>query len=175
MVALEVYRLTSLLVMALFSDVVCYSKLKYLNFFFNGLVSGSISTATPSDYVWGSSCGLHRQISNINVYMGWLRLVGSLKLQVSLENIGLFCRALLQKRPIILRSLLIVATPHHPCASRALISTCTIVFSSFLSRTLVICAWHTPSAMFTCTISYTYIRMLSYTYLVYDIYIACRV
>jgi len=28
--------------------------------------------------------------------MGWLRLVGSLKLQVSLENIGLFCRALLQ-------------------------------------------------------------------------------
>jgi len=38
--------------------------------------------------------------------MGWLRLVGSLKLYVSLENIGLFYRALLQKRPIILRSLL---------------------------------------------------------------------
>ena len=46
------------------------------------------------------------------IYMGWLRLVGSLKLYVSLENIGLFCRALLQKRPIILRSLLIVATPY---------------------------------------------------------------
>ena len=45
------------------------------------------------------------------VGMGWLRFVGSLKLQVSLENIGLFCRALLQKRPIILRSLLIIATP----------------------------------------------------------------
>jgi len=30
---------------------------------------------------------------------------------VSLQNIGLFCRALLQRRPIILRSLLIVATP----------------------------------------------------------------
>jgi len=45
-------------------------------------------------------------------YMGWLRLVGSLKLYVSLKNIGLFCRALLQKRPIILRSLLIVATPY---------------------------------------------------------------
>jgi len=43
--------------------------------------------------------------------MAWLRLVGSLKLYVSLENIGLFCRALLQERPIILRSLLIVATP----------------------------------------------------------------
>ena len=44
--------------------------------------------------------------------MGWLRLVGSLKLYVSLKNIGLFCRALLQKRPMILRSLLIVATPY---------------------------------------------------------------
>ena len=44
--------------------------------------------------------------------MGWLRLVGSLKLYVSLENIGLFCRALLQKRPILLRSLLMVATPY---------------------------------------------------------------
>jgi len=44
--------------------------------------------------------------------MGWLRLVGSLKLYVSLGNIGLFCRALLQKRPILLRSLLMVATPY---------------------------------------------------------------
>jgi len=32
--------------------------------------------------------------------MGSLRLVGSLKLWVSLQNVGLFCRALLQKRPI---------------------------------------------------------------------------
>jgi len=44
--------------------------------------------------------------------MGWLPLVGSLKLYVSLENIGLFYRALLQKRPIILRSLLAKATPY---------------------------------------------------------------
>ena len=43
--------------------------------------------------------------------MGWLRLVGSLKLYVSLENIGLFCRALSRKRRILLRSLLSVATP----------------------------------------------------------------
>jgi len=43
--------------------------------------------------------------------MGWLRLVGSLKLQVSFAEYSLFYRALLQKRPIILRSLLIVATP----------------------------------------------------------------
>jgi len=51
--------------------------------------------------------------------MGSLRLVGSLKLQVSSENIGLFCRAFLQKRPIILRSLLIVATPHEEICSLA--------------------------------------------------------
>jgi len=48
----------------------------------------------------------------VHIHMGWLRLVGSLKLQVSLENIGLFCRALLKKRPIMLRSLLIGATPY---------------------------------------------------------------
>jgi len=44
--------------------------------------------------------------------MGWLRLVGCLKIYVSLQNIGLFCRALLQKRPIFLSILLIVATPY---------------------------------------------------------------
>ena len=43
--------------------------------------------------------------------MGWLRLVGSLKLQVSFAEYRLFYRALLQKRPLLLRSLLIVATP----------------------------------------------------------------
>jgi len=44
--------------------------------------------------------------------MGWLRLVGSLKLYVSIAECCLFYRALLQKRPMILRSLLIVATPY---------------------------------------------------------------
>jgi len=39
-------------------------------------------------------------------------LVGSLKLQVSFAEYRLFYRALLQKRPMILRSLLIVATPY---------------------------------------------------------------
>jgi len=45
--------------------------------------------------------------------MGWLRWVGCLKIQVSLQNTGLFCRALLQKRPIFLSILLIVATPYY--------------------------------------------------------------
>jgi len=44
--------------------------------------------------------------------MGWLRLVGSLKLEVSFAEYHLFYRALLQKRPIILRSLLTKATPY---------------------------------------------------------------
>jgi len=44
--------------------------------------------------------------------MGWLRLLGSSKLQVSSAEYRLFYRALLQKRPINLRSLLIVATPY---------------------------------------------------------------
>jgi len=44
--------------------------------------------------------------------VGWLRLVGSLKLYVSFAEYRLFYRALLQKRPIIWRSLLIVATPY---------------------------------------------------------------
>ena len=43
--------------------------------------------------------------------MGWLQLVGSLKLQVSFAEYRLFYRDLLQKRPIILRSLVIIATP----------------------------------------------------------------
>ena len=39
------------------------------------------------------------------MYTGGLRF-GSFKLYVSLKKIGLFCRALLQKRPMILRNLL---------------------------------------------------------------------
>jgi len=44
--------------------------------------------------------------------MGWLRLVGSLKLQVSFAREPYKRNDILQKRPIILRSLLIVATPY---------------------------------------------------------------
>ena len=44
--------------------------------------------------------------------MGWLQLVGSIKLQVSFAK-DLYKRDyILQKRPIVLRSLLIVATPY---------------------------------------------------------------
>ena len=50
--------------------------------------------------------------------MGWLRSVGSIKLQVSFAEYCLFYRALLQKRPVILSILLTKATPyHHPSLS----------------------------------------------------------
>ena len=43
--------------------------------------------------------------------MGWLRIVESINLYVSFAEYWLFCRALLQKRPIILSILLTKATP----------------------------------------------------------------
>jgi len=45
--------------------------------------------------------------------MGWLHVY------VSFAEYRLFYRALLQKRPIILKSLLIVATPYHVVAQRS--------------------------------------------------------
>jgi len=47
----------------------------------------------------------------VRVALGWLTFVGSLKLYVSFAEYSLFYRALLQKRLVILRSLLIVTTP----------------------------------------------------------------
>jgi len=45
-------------------------------------------------------------------HMGWLPLVGSLKVQVSFAKEPYKRDDILQKRPIILNSLLIVATPY---------------------------------------------------------------
>ena len=67
--------------------------------------------ATP-EYKSKSTC-----VCVLNMYYGCLRLVGSLKLQVSVAEYSLFYRALLQMRPIILRSLLIVATPQYKSKS----------------------------------------------------------
>ena len=52
--------------------------------------------------------------------MGWLRLLGSFKIYVSFAEYSLFYRALLQKRPIILKSHLIVA---HSCIAQSQYST----------------------------------------------------
>jgi len=59
-----------------------------------------------------SPSGGEPRATQTKLTMGWLRLVGSLKLQVSFVEYRLFYRSLLQKRPIILRSQLIVATPY---------------------------------------------------------------
>jgi len=49
--------------------------------------------------------------------MGWQRWLDSLNLQTSFAEYSLFYRSLLQKRPIILRSLLIEATPYQGVAT----------------------------------------------------------
>jgi len=55
----------------------------------------------------------HTPPSTPHLYeMRWLRLAGYLNLQVSFAEYRLFYRALLQKSPILLRSLRIVATPY---------------------------------------------------------------
>jgi len=51
-------------------------------------------------------------VSTWLIHMGWLRLVGSIQLQVSFAKEPYKRDDILQKRPIILRSLLIVATPY---------------------------------------------------------------
>ena len=59
------------------------------------------------------TCIMHIYIHMcIYIYIGWLRLVGSLKLQVSFAKEPYKRDYILQQRPIILRSLLIVAIPY---------------------------------------------------------------
>jgi len=60
--------------------------------------------------------------------MGWLRLVGSLKLQVSFAKEPCKRDEILHKRPVFLRSLLIVATPY----PRFLRSTCDLCYKRSL-------------------------------------------
>ena len=52
-------------------------------------------------------CDLAKSAADPRLAMGWLPFVGSLKSYVSFAEYRLFYRALLQKRPIILRSLLL--------------------------------------------------------------------
>jgi len=58
------------------------------------------------------ACAKESRIAPRQRVAGWLRSVGFFKLYVSFAECSLFYRALLQKRPIILRSLLIEATPY---------------------------------------------------------------
>ena len=80
-----------------------------------------------ASYRSSSPCSYHSD-------MGWLRLVGSLKLYVSLPEYSLFYRALLQKRLLILSSLLIIATPYQ--FKRALLVGSLKVYVSFVEYSL---------------------------------------
>ena len=92
-----------------------------------------ISTAHACTYTLYDSTSLYsmQEFAECMRTMGWLRWVGCLKIQVSLQNTGLFFRALLQKRPIFLSILLIVATPY------TIYFTCQHVFC--ISHCLVFC------------------------------------
>jgi len=65
------------------------------------ILSILLTVATPYS-------GITRPVTN----MGWLRLVGSIKLQVSFAKEPYKRADILQKRPIILSILLTVATPY---------------------------------------------------------------
>jgi len=64
-----------------------------------------VSITSVADIVF--NCGYCR----VSI-MGWLRLVGSLKLKVAFAKEPYKRDDILQKRPVILRSLLMVATPY---------------------------------------------------------------
>jgi len=86
--------------------------------------------------------------------MGWLRLVGSLKLWVSVAKEPYKRDSILQKRPIILRSLLIVATPYvtvcHDYVTSSGVTVC---------HNLIIC-WHNVTRL--CVTHWHIVNIITY-------------
>ena len=70
--------------------------------------------------------------------MGSLRLVGSLHSSVSFAEYRLFYRALLQKRQVILKSLLVVATPQYSARIQAPCRLLRYIYALYTSRCLYI-------------------------------------
>ena len=95
-----------------------------------------------------------------------LRLVGSLKLWVSFAEYSLFYRALLQKRPLISRSLLIIATLYARCAYPP-----RLYMHAYICRYRIICITHTYTCShyrttFTlCMLIYIYTYSIMYVWL----------
>ena len=89
---------------------ICIHISQFLMFYPNIMISPAPLNATRSVFLFSSQF-----LIPCPDIIGWLRLVGSFKLQVSFAEYRLLYRALLQKRPMILRSLLIVATPYDQC------------------------------------------------------------
>jgi len=98
--------------------------------------------------------------------MGWLPLVGSLKIYVSVAEYRVLCRSLLQKRPIILRSIPVAATPsliimiisHYHAVSYFISSMMCIMNASFLSHGHV--SWYMASS-YRCIIIHGIIKDVS--------------
>ena len=75
----------------------------------------TLNEQIPANFLLNTSKAPHHHpysYYSLKSDMGWLRLAGSFKLQVSFAEYRLFYRPLLQKRLMILWSLLIVATPY---------------------------------------------------------------
>ena len=72
--------------------------------------------------------------------MGWLRLVGTLKLHVSFAKEPYTRDDILQKRPLILRSLIIVATPYNILPPHTSATLCVAVCCSVLQCVAVCCS-----------------------------------
>ena len=114
--------------------------------------------------------------------MGWIRLVGSLKLHVSFGEYRLFYRALLQKRPIILKRLLIVATPYLRYVSSCACKTYRMCVHTYTGIDIFVnmyihhrieqenivlgMQYHIHTLMYTylCTCVYAHIRLCIYTH-----------
>jgi len=81
----------------------CCSRHTFEKCLISHILLGLVPVATSTNFSqFCSTVILHSMV--------WLVLVGSFKLWVSYAEYRLFCRALLQKRPIMFISLLIVAT-----------------------------------------------------------------
>ena len=94
--------------------------------------------------------GRTNQMTN-NTYMDWvmglLRLLGSLQLYVSFAQYSLFYMALLQKRPVISRSLLIVATPCREVCTVKYAQMCTYLYMYIFVHV------HTHACIHTCMLA----------------------
>jgi len=151
-----------------------------------GNSSWSVFLASPSrdSYIYGY---LNTHLNN----MGWLWFVGSIKLHVSFAEYSLFCRALLQKRPVLLSILLTKATPYifyrtntfiyiyiYICVSTYL---CMCIYSCMYMHIYIyehvhtiyrtrVCDWYswqdfpaTHTSICICTYVYMYLNDLKYT------------
>jgi len=79
---------------------------------YKSVVCGAGNFTKQKSELFENICKLYTTLIR-PVAMGWLRLVGSLKVKVSNAKEPYKRDDILQKRPIILRSLLIVANPYH--------------------------------------------------------------